>query len=274
MNITTTATLNNGTTMPMLGLGTWQSAEGEEAERAVAWALEAGYRHIDTAAIYKNERSVGKAVRQSGIPRDELFITTKLWNTDIRSGDVRGAFDASLEKLGLEYVDLYLVHWAVPDQYLAAWEKMEGLYRSGRTKAIGVSNFMIEHLDAVLEHGEVVPAVNQCEWHPKLQSPKLVEHCRVNGIQFESWSPLMRGKHLDDPTLVRIAKRYGKTPAQVIIRWNLQSNVVVIPKSASRERIVENADVFDFELDDEDMTAIRAMDADERMGFDPYHVDF
>ncbi len=274
MNITTTTKLNNGTAMPMLGLGTWQSEEGDEARQAVLWALEAGYRHIDTAAVYGNERSVGKAVRESGIPREQLFITTKLWNTDVRSGDVEGAFNASLDKLGMDDVDLYLIHWAVPGHYMAAWEKMEAIYASGRAKAIGTSNFMAHHLNDLLGRGGVAPAANQCEWHPKLQLPKLVEFCQANNIRFESWSPLMRGKNLHDPTLANIAKKHGKTAAQVIIRWNLQRNVVVIPKSVNQQRIIENADVFDFALDGDDLSAIAGMDADERIGPDPDKVDF
>lgn len=266
-------TLNNGVDMPLLGLGTWAVPDGKEGRRIVADALEVGYRHSDTAMIYKNERSVGAAVRDSGLPREQVFITTKCWTDDMRAGRVREAFDASLKQLGMDYVDLYLLHWAVGD-YIDCWREMEKLLDTGRTRAVGVSNFMIPHLDKLLAETSVVPAVNQIEKHPLLQSPALREHCQSRGIVVEAWQPIVKGKVAEMPTLVEIGRRHGKTPVQVALRWALQHNVVVIPKTSRRQRMVENADTFDFELSADEMSAIDALDEDRRHGADPHHVPF
>lgn len=270
-----TTTLNNGVRMPLLGLGVWQVNSDVETERTVRMAIEAGYRSIDTAKIYGNERGVGHAIRACGVPRDQLFITTKVWNDDIRRGTVADAFDQSLARLGLDFVDLYLVHWAIPGKITSTWREMEKLLRSGRVKAIGVSNHLRPHLDELLAAAEIVPAVNQIEFHPYLQSRALVEHCRSKKIQVEAWSPLMKaGKLLTDPVLVQIARAHHKTVAQIVLRWDIQSGIVTIPKSVHRERIVENAGIFDFTLTDAEMKQINALDKNSRVGADPLHVAF
>ncbi len=273
---TDTVKLNNGVEMPWLGLGTWQASEGAEVQDAVRHALELGYRHIDTASIYGNERGVGAALRDSGVPRDDVFITTKVWNEDVRGGHDRvlRAFDASLERLGLETVDLYLVHWPVADRFVEAWRALEKLYADGRVRAIGVSNFLRHHLKALLADCHVVPAVNQIEHHPRLQQPDLLAFCREHGIVVEAWSPIMKGRVLQVPELREIGERHGKTAAQVTLRWNLQNGVVTIPKSVHRERIAENADLFDFELSDDEMATIASLDRGERIGADPDHIPF
>ena len=275
-SMTDAATLANGVKMPWLGLGTWQSTEGREVEDAVRIALEVGYRHVDTAAAYGNERGVGNAIRQSGVPRDQVFVTTKLWNDDQRKGydAALRALDSSLEKLGMDYVDLYLVHWPVKGKYKEAWRAMERIYSEGRAKAIGVSNFMVHHLEDLLAGAGVVPMVNQVEWHPRLLRRPLLEYCAATRIQFESWSPLMKGKVGDVPEVAQIAGRHGKTPAQVVLRWNLQHGVVTIPKSVRRERIQENAGVFDFELSPDEVARIDALDQDQRVGPDPDNFAF
>ena len=266
--------LNNGVAMPWLGIGTWQAAAGRETEQSVAWALELGYRHVDTAALYANEADVGRALRASGIPRDEVFVTTKVWNEDLRQRRVREAFDLSLKKLGLERVDLYLVHWPVPGAYLEAWKVLEELLAEGRTRAIGVSNFLVPQLETLLAKARIAPAVNQVEWHPWLQQPALVEFCRQHGIVFQAWSPLMQGRVGEEPELVRIARGHGKSPAQVAIRWGLQRQVVMIPKSVKHARIAENAGVFDFELTADEVAAIDRCDRGQRLGADPNDFHF
>jgi diketogulonate reductase-like aldo/keto reductase len=248
--------------------------EGEQAYQAVRYALDAGYRSIDTAALYENEASVGRAVRDSGIPREEIFITTKVWNDDQRAGRVLQAFEESLARLKMDYVDLYLVHWPVPGRYIETWAVLEEIYRSGKARAIGVSNHLIHHLEAILKTGSIVPAVNQVEFHPYLQSRDLHAFCRQRGIQLEAWAPLMKGKGLSEPAIVEIAAKHGKTAAQVVIRWELQKEVVTIPKSVNRERIYENRDVFDFSLDDEDMRQIDALERDYRYGMHPDSFTF
>lgn len=267
-------TLNNGVLMPWLGFGTYKVPEGEEAYQAVRHALDAGYRSIDTASLYENEASVGRAVRDSGIPRHEIFITTKVWNDDQLAGRVLQAFEESLARLEMDYVDLYLVHWPVPDRFVGAWEVMEEIYRSGRTRAIGVSNHLIHHLQAIMKHGSIIPAVNQVEFHPLLQSKDLHAFCRQHGIQLEAWAPLMKGRGLSNPVLEEIAAKHGKTPAQVVIRWGLQKQVVTIPKSARKERIYENRDVFDFSLDEEEMRRIDGLERNYRYGMHPDHFEF
>jgi diketogulonate reductase-like aldo/keto reductase len=270
-----TVTLNNGIPMPLLGLGVWQINSDAETERVVRMAIDAGYRSIDTAMIYGNERGVGSAIRACGIPRDQLFITTKVWNADIRRGSVADAFDESLERLGLDFIDLYLVHWAIPGTIASTWRAMESLVRSNRVKAIGVSNHLRAHLDELLPAAEIIPAVNQIEFHPYLQSRALVEYCRARKIQVEAWSPLMKGRELlTDPTIVKMAQVHHKTVAQIVLRWEIQSGIVTIPKSVHRARISENAAIFDFTLTDAEMKQVDALDQDKRVGPDPLHVSF
>lgn len=265
-------TLNNEVQIPQFGLGVWQAKEGGEVELAVKTALDAGYRLIDTAAIYGNEVGVGMAVKGSGLPREDLFITTKLWNDSQGYDSTLRAFDESLAKLGTDYIDLYLIHWPMPRNgtFIESWQAMERLYQDKRVRAIGVSNFKPEHLRKLLEAANIVPAVNQIELHPKLQQLETREFCEQQGIRVESYSPIMRGSELlDDPVLVSLADKYQKTPAQVVLRWHIESGLIVIPKSVTPARIQENIAIFDFELDDEDMAAIASMNEERRIGIDP-----
>ena len=268
-------TLNNGIAMPQLGFGVWQ-IEDDQAFTTVGQALEAGYRSIDTAAIYGNEAGTGKALAASGIPREELFVTTKLWNSDQGYDATLRAFDTSLGKLGLEYVDLYLIHWPLPsrDTYVDTYKALEKIYADGRAKAIGVSNFLPGHLERLLGETSVVPAVNQIELHPQLpQAESRAFHARHH-IVTEAWSPLGQGKGLlEHPTIAGLAAKHGKTPAQVVLRWHLQLGNVVIPKSATPSRIAENIDVFGFELDDTDLAALAGLDSGTRLGPDPATFD-
>ncbi|KAB1149793.1 aldo/keto reductase [Streptomyces luteolifulvus] len=263
--------LNNGVEMPQLGFGVWQVPD-DEAERAVATALETGYRSIDTAAIYGNEEGTGKAVAASGIPREDIFVTTKLWNSDQGYDSTLRAFDASLDKLGLEYVDLYLIHWPVPskDKYVDTYKAFEKLLADGRARAIGVSNFLPEHLERLIGETSVIPAVNQIELHPRLQQLAAREYHAEQGIATEAWSPLGSGKGLlEVPAIVAIAQKHGRSPAQVMLRWHLQLGNIVIPKSVTPSRIKENIEVFDFSLDAEDLAAISALNEERRLGPDP-----
>lgn len=273
-NITDCTVLNNGLKMPWLGFGVFQVNEGEEVENSVKWALEAGYRSIDTAAVYRNERGVGKTMRQSGIPREEIFLTTKVWNEDQRTKRTLEAFDESLERLDTDYVDLYLIHWPVKGCYQETWKAMEEIYHSGRAKSVGVSNFLIHHLQDILENSDLVPAVNQVEFHPFLVQPELLNFCKEHQIQLEAWSPLIRGEIVSVSEVQRLAEKYQKTPAQIALRWDLQHEVVTIPRSIHRDRIEENSQIFDFELSDEDMTLLDALDAGRRIGPDPDNFDF
>ncbi|MED3667271.1 aldo/keto reductase [Geobacillus stearothermophilus] len=268
------AVLHNGVQMPWVGLGVYKVKEGEEVKSAVRTALEIGYRHIDTAAFYENEEGVGQAIRESGIPREQVFVTTKVWNTDQGYETTLKAFDASLKKLGFDYVDLYLVHWPVKGKYKETYKALEKLYKDGYVRAIGVSNFQIHHLQDVLADCEIKPMVNQVEYHPRLTQKELQAFCRENDIQLEAWSPLMRGEILTEPTIVEIGKKYGKTPAQVVLRWDLQHGVVTIPKSVTPARIKENADIFDFSLTDEEMKQIDALNLNKRVGPDPDNFNF
>ncbi|MEV0461094.1 aldo/keto reductase [Catellatospora methionotrophica] len=264
-------TLNNGVPMPQLGFGVWQ-VDDDTAEKAVTTALESGYRSIDTAKLYFNEQGVGRALRASGLPREELFVTTKLWNTEHEYDQALRAFDESLAKLGLDYLDLYLIHWPVPsqDRYTEAWRALEKLYADKRVRAIGVSNFTVQTMSRLLDEFDVVPAVNQIELHPRFPQEELRKLHAVHDIATEAWSPLGQGKGLlDDPVLARVAAKHGKTPAQVVLRWHLQLGNVVIPKSVTPSRIAENIAVFDFTLDDEDMAAIATLDNGGRIGPDP-----
>lgn len=267
-------TLNNGLKMPWLGFGVFQIEDGTAVEKAVKHALDAGYRSFDTAMVYRNETGVGKAIRDYDIDREDLFITTKVWNTDQRSGRVQEAFDESLDRLQMEYVDLYLVHWPVEGCYQKTWLEMQKIYESGRAKSIGVSNFMVHHLKDLLKDDQVVPAVNQIEFHPLLVQPDLLKFCRDQGIQLESWSPLIQGQIMDISLLRELADKYGKTPAQIVLRWNIQHKVVTIPKSQHRERIIENSRIFDFELAKSDMELLDGLDEAKRVGPDPYNFNF
>ncbi|GAX48691.1 oxidoreductase [Streptomyces olivochromogenes] len=267
--------LNNGVEMPQLGFGVWQVPD-DEAEQAVATALESGYRSIDTAAIYGNEEGTGKAIAASGIAREELFVTTKLWNSDQGYDSTLRAFDTSLEKLGLDYLDLYLIHWPLPTRgkYIDTYKAFEKLYSDGRIKAIGVSNFYPEYLEELIEATSVIPAVNQIELHPHLQQHAVREYHAQQGIATEAWSPLGSGKGLlEVPAIIAIAQKHNRTPAQIVLRWHIQLGNVVIPKSVTPSRIKENIDVFDFSLDTEDIAAISALNEDRRVGPDPATFD-
>lgn len=267
--------LNNNVEMPMLGLGVWQSEFGKATVDAVKWALEAGYRHIDTAMIYQNEESVGIGIKESKVAREEIFLTTKLWNDDVRAGNTLQAFEKSLERLGVDYVDMYLIHWPV-DGFMEAWSIMEDLYQQGKIKAIGVSNFHQSHLEKLSSEAKVLPAINQIESHPIFNNQKLIGYCLSKGIAVSAWSPLggSTGNILKDEHLMKIADKYNKTTAQVILRWDIQREVVVIPKSVHKERIVANMQIFDFELSQEDMVIINSLNQDKRTGADPDNFDF
>lgn len=264
-------TLNNNVRMPQLGFGVWQVAD-DEAEKAVTTALEYGYRSIDTAKLYRNEKGVGRALRASGIPREELFVTTKLWNDDHGYDKTMRAFDAGMRRLGLETLDLYLIHWPAPRQgkYVETWKALEMLYVDKRVAAIGVSNFTVANLELLLAETEVIPAVNQIELHPQLAQRELRGFHAHRGIATEAWSPLGQGKGLLDlPALAEIGAKYDKTPAQVVLRWHIQLGNIAIPKSVTPSRIKENIEVFDFELGPEDMATINGLDEGRRLGPDP-----
>jgi diketogulonate reductase-like aldo/keto reductase len=261
--------LENGVPMPQLGLGVWKSGNGEELQTALTKAFEIGYRHIDTAAFYFNEEGVGRAIQDSGIDRSEFFVTTKLWNEDHGYEKALAAFDLSLEKLGVSYVDLYLIHWPVRGKFVETWKAMENIYASGRAKAIGVSNFMQHHLEELLATVSIKPMVNQVEHHPYLVQPALKNFCDAHNIVMEAWSPLMQGHVFEVPFLAELAQKYKKTIAQIVLRWNIQKDIVVIPKSIHPERLAENFAIWDFEITPEDMQAIDSLDGNKRFGPDP-----
>jgi diketogulonate reductase-like aldo/keto reductase len=269
-----TTTLHNGVRMPWFGLGVFKVQEGEEALQSVKAAIKAGYRSIDTAALYQNEESVGQAIKESGVAREELFITTKVWNEDQRNDSVLEAFETSLQKLGLDYVDLYLIHWPVKEKYKQTWTVLEQLYKEGRVRAIGVSNFQIHHLEDLLSVAEIKPMVNQVELHPLLAQPELRNYCKKQEIQIEAWAPLGQGRLLEHPVLQEIAAQYNKTTAQVILRWDIQNQIVTIPKSIKEARIIENATIFDFSLTESDIEKINALNENKRFGADPDTFNF
>ncbi|HEU4962916.1 MAG TPA: aldo/keto reductase [Bacilli bacterium] len=267
-SLTDTTTLNNGVKMPWFGLGTWRVEEGKQVEDSVKHALASGYRSIDTAAVYGNEEGVGRAIRESGIAREEIFVTSKVWNSDQGYESTLAAYETSLQKLGLDYLDLYLIHWPGTTKFKDTWRAMEKLYKDGKVRAIGVSNFHVHHLRELLKDAEVVPAVDQVEFHPLLTQQELRTFCRDNNIRLEAWSPLMQGS-LDLPLLQELAAKYGKSAAQIVLRWDLQNGVVTIPKSTTPSRIEENAQVFDFELSADDMAKLEALNENRRFGPNP-----
>ncbi len=273
--------LNNGIEIPCVGFGTWQTPDGETAVNSVKAALEAGYRHIDTAAVYGNEESVGRAIAESGVAREDIFVTSKLWNSNRGYESTLAAFDETMKKLGLDYLDLYLIHWpANKTQFenwdeinLATWRAMIELYRAGKIRAIGVSNFLPHHLESLMQT-EVVPAINQIEFHPGFMQSETVEYCKKNGIVVEAWSPLGTGRMLNNETLIAIAKKYDKSVAQLCIRWCLQNGTLPLPKSVTPSRIAENTGVFDFVISDEDMALINAIEYCGGSGHNPDTVKF
>ena len=273
-------TLNNGVKVPILGYGVFLVEEGQNAVDVIKAAIETGYRHIDTAAVYGNEKSVGRAIKESGVKREDIFLTTKLWNDVQRTGDPEVAFAQSLENLETDYVDLYLIHWPVKEKYVDTWLAMEKIYKSGRAKAIGVSNFHKHHIEDIEKVWDIVPAMNQIELHPMLTQKPLLEVCKKYGIAPQSWSPLGGSKPgnkenlLENKVLVNIAKKYGKSPAQVILRWNIDLGIVCIPKSVTPSRIKENFDIFDFTLTAEDIAAIDGINSDHRFGAHPDNFTF
>ncbi|MEK4328653.1 aldo/keto reductase [Paenibacillus sp. FSL R7-0312] len=269
MNLKSATKLANGVEMPWFGLGVFKVQEGQEVVDSVKAAIKAGYRSIDTATVYGNEEGVGQAIRESGIARDELFITTKVWNNDQGYDSTLAAFDLSLSKLGLDYVDLYLVHWPIRAKYKDTWRALEKLYADGKVRAIGVSNFQIDHLEDLLTEAKVKPMVNQVELHPLLSQLELREFCRAQDIQIEAWAPLAQGHLLDNEVIADIAARHNKTLPQVILRWDLQNGIVTIPKSVKEERIIANADIFDFELSEDEISRINALNNNQRFGSHP-----
>lgn len=268
--------LNNGVEMPYFGLGTYLADNDQEVIDAVKNALNAGYRHIDTAAAYKNEEGVGKGIRESNVAREEVFLVSKLWNADQGYESTLKAFEESLERLGVDYLDLYLIHWPVAGKYKDTWRAMEKLYREKKIRAIGVSNFLQHHLEDLLETAEVVPMVNQMEFHPYLVQQDLIDFCNFKGIQYESWSPFMHGKLFDGKSEVfsELTNKYNKSIAQIVLRYNLQKGIVVIPKTVHENRIKSNADIFDFELSEADISYLDSLDKGERTGPDPDNFDF
>ena len=278
MNITDvsgTWTLNNGVKMPYLGLGVYDCNDGKEVIDAIRYALDAGYRHIDTAALYGNEIGVGKAVREYDIAREEVFVVSKVWNSDQGYEETLKAFETSMNKLQLDYLDLYLIHWPVKGKFSDTWKAMEELYKEGRIRAIGISNFLVRHIEELLKTASIVPMVNQVEFHPYLVQQNLIDYCTEKGIQYEGWSPFMRGKIFEIDLFAELSEKYKKSKAQVVLRWNLQKGVMAIPKSTQKRRIVSNADLFDFELSHDDMNLIDNLDRNQAVvGPHPDSFDF
>ena len=257
--------LNDGREMPLLGLGVYKATDNEELKQAISSAVSWGYRLIDTASFYKNEEGVGKGIQALNIPREDLFVTTKIWNTAQRIGDIEDSFNRSLERLALDYVDLYLIHWPVPGCFGNTWKAMERLQDQGKVKSIGVSNFSIQDLELLKTVSDVIPAVNQVEFHPLFNHPELKSYCEENGIALQAYAPLARGAYLKSPLMIDIGKSHQKSPAQVGLRWLVQQGIAVIPKSIHEERLAENSQIFDFVLSDEEMAAITAMDVQQRV---------
>lgn len=272
MSLKQTITLNNGVKMPQFGLGVFKVAD-DVAASTVKFAIESGYRHIDTAAVYGNEAGVGQGIIESGISREDLFVTTKVWNSAQGYETTLAAFEESRKKLQLDVVDLYLVHWPVKGKFVETYRALEELYAKGLVRAIGVSNFQIHHLEELAKHSNIVPMVNQVEYHPLLSQEPLKKYCAEHNIPLTAWSPLMQG-NLDLPLLQELAQKYGKSPAQIVLRWDIQTGVITIPKSTTPSRIVENSEIFDFELSEEDMTRISALNKDQRFGADPDNFNF
>ena len=269
-----TFTLYNGVEMPYFGLGVYLSKDGKEVANAVKWALQEGYRHIDTASIYKNEEGVGQGIRESAVDRKELFVVSKVWNNDQGYESTIKSYEASLKRLNLDYLDLYLVHWPVKGKYRETWRAMEYLYKHKGVRAIGVSNFMQHHLEDLISSSEIVPMVNQMEFHPYLVQQELIDFCNKNTIQYEAWSPLMQGHIFELDMMKDLAAKYNRTIAQIVLRWNLQKGIVTIPKSVKKERIRANADIFDFELAAGDVKKLEQLDRGKRFGPDPNNFDF
>jgi len=274
MNLQSTVTLHNGVKMPRFGLGVFKVQEGQEVIDSVKAAIKNGYISIDTAAVYGNEEGVGQAIQESGANREKLFITTKVWNADQGYDSTLAAFETSLKKLGLDYIDLYLIHWPVKGKYKETWKALEKLYKDGKVKAIGVSNFHIHHLEDLLEDAEIAPMVNQIELHPLLSQKEIRNYCKEKNIVVEAWSPLAQGQLLDNEVLAEIAATHNKSVAQIILRWDIQNDIVTIPKSIKESRIIENASIFDFELSIEEIEKINALNKNERVGPDPDNFDF
>jgi diketogulonate reductase-like aldo/keto reductase len=268
-----TQKLNNGLDMPRLGLGVWQSENGKETIDAIHWALDAGYRHVDTARIYRNEEAVGKAITTASVARDRIWLTTKIWNDDIRQKRTTEALEESLDRLQTDYVDLLLLHWPV-DGSMAAWQELERAVAEGKARSIGLSNFMETDLEEVLAVGDIVPAINQIEYHPYLVQAEAISACDEHDIVITAWSPLMQGNFLDEPLFAELGKDYDRTAAQIVLRWCLQNDVIVIPKSTNKDRIEENGQLFDFELREEDMVRIDELERGKRFGPDPRNFDF
>ena len=269
-----TVILNNGVEIPYLGLGVFKVKDGNEVINSIKYALDAGYRHVDTAALYANEEGVGKAIKEHSVHRDDIFVTSKVWNSDQGYESTLKAFDLSLQKLGFEYLDLYLIHWPVAGKFKDTWRALEKLYRDGRVRAIGISNFLQHHIEDLMNSIEILPMINQMEFHPRLVQQDLIDFCQRNKIQFEAWSPFRMGEIFKVKELDEIAQRYNKSVAQLVVRWDLQKGVVTIPKSIKKGRIISNADVFDFEISNEDMALIDALDRHERIGADPDNFSF
>ncbi|SDR92983.1 aldo/keto reductase [Gramella sp. MAR_2010_147] len=270
-NIDGKTKLANGLQMPYLGLGVYKAESGKEINSAIKCALSAGYRLIDTAAFYANEEGVGKAIRESDIPREDIFVTSKIWIEDQGAQSTRKAFETSLKNLGMDYLDLYLIHWPVPGKYLESWKVMQELYEEGKLKAIGVSNCLIHQLEDIKKVGGVQPMVLQNEFHPKLIQQDVVNYCQENNIQYQAWSPLMRGEILDNALIKEIAEKYKKSIAQIVLRWDLHKGVATIPKSVHKNRIIENAAIFDFELTEDELKSIDSLEDNTRTGAHPDH---
>jgi diketogulonate reductase-like aldo/keto reductase len=273
MEISSRVKLNNGVEMPWLGLGVFRVADGNEVRNAVITALTHGYRSIDTAEIYGNEAGVGEGIIESGVPRDEIFLTSKVWNEHQGYKKTIEALEKSLERLQTNYLDLYLIHWPKGKISVETWSAMEELYRNGKVRAIGLSNFLVRQLNDFLPHCNIIPAVNQIEFHPRLVQPDLLIYCKQRGIRPEAWRPIMKGEVNNIPVLQKLAEKYKKTPVQIVLRWDIQKGVVTIPKSVHKERIISNADIFDFELSDEDVHTIDMLDTGTRLSLDPNVVE-